>query len=131
MRSLAFVKANPKIELVLPWPPTVNHYWRTTVIGGRAVTYLAAEGKAYRAAVLCCVPVEKRLRLQGRLAVTIVARPPDRRRRDIDNIQKAVFDAAAYAHVYLDDGQIDSITIERADPVPGGALELTVQEIAL
>ena len=32
----------------LPFPPSLNHYWRH----GSKGTYISAEGKAYRAAVL-------------------------------------------------------------------------------
>jgi crossover junction endodeoxyribonuclease RusA len=42
-----------------------------------------------------------------------VLRPPDRRRRDIDNTAKAILDALAGAGVYDDDCQIDRLVIER------------------
>jgi crossover junction endodeoxyribonuclease RusA len=39
---------------------------------------------------------------------------PDRRRRDLDNLLKAVQDALAHAGVYDDDSQIVDLRIRRA-----------------
>jgi crossover junction endodeoxyribonuclease RusA len=50
---------------------------------------------------------------KDRVSVSIVLKPPDRRRRDIDNTAKAILDALAGAGVYDDDCQIDRLTIER------------------
>ena len=80
-----------EIRLTLPWPPSVNHYWRN--FRGRMV--IGAKGRAYRHAVIASV-IEQgipRDRISCRLAVSIDAYPPDNRRRDIDNINKALLDA--------------------------------------
>lgn len=123
------------VELRLPWPPTVNHYWRTAVRGkgakARVVTYVSNDGVEYRKAVYGAVPDSARRKFSGRLALTLTAYPPDLRRRDLDNTLKATLDALAHAGVYLDDGQIDSLVIERREPVRGGALGVVVQEVAL
>ena len=58
--------------------------------------------------------------LEGRLTVTILAKMPDRRRRDLDNILKALFDAMTHAGVWLDDEQIDEIIIRRNGMQRGG-----------
>lgn len=114
------------VEIILPWPPSVNRYWRT--VRGRML--ISREGRAYRLAV-----VDRIIRsdtgavMSGRLAVSIVACPPDRRRRDIDNLLKAPLDALAYAAVYQDDEQIDSLTVERGPIVPDGELRVCVQEV--
>ena len=112
-------------SLQLPWPPTVNTYWRR--VGN--MTKISAKGRAFRAAV---IEIVKRLRvdkLDGRLAVHIVANPPDRRRRDLDNLPKALLDALQHAGLYDDDGQIDWLLIERGERKPPGCLEVEVREI--
>ena len=67
------------IDLVLPYPPTVNTYWRR-----RGSTYfISEEGKRYRRAVALIVRQQRlKLSLSGRLAIKVIAEPPDKRRRD-------------------------------------------------
>lgn len=103
------------IQIELPWPPSVNHYWRHV----RGATLISREGRAYRTAVLAAWLQAGRPRVDGRLALTITAHAPDRRRRDLDNIAKAPLDALAKAGVYADDSQIDHLAITRGgvDPI--------------
>lgn len=48
-----------------------------------------------------------------RLSLTIDAYPPDRRKRDLDNILKSLLDALQHAGIYSDDSQIDILKISR------------------
>ena len=54
-----------------------------------------------------------------RLSVLINAYPPDRRKRDLDNILKSLLDALQHARVYPDDSQIDRLTIIRNEALEG------------
>jgi crossover junction endodeoxyribonuclease RusA len=54
--------------------------------------------------------------------------PPDRRRRDLDNILKALLDALQYGGAYQDDSQIDSLQVVRSKSVPGGKVMVLVSE---
>lgn len=96
--------------IVLPWPPSVNRIWRS--VGGRVL--VSREGRSYRERVMREWLAAQR---QGfgisRLAVTVIAFPPDKRRRDIDNIWKAAGDALQAAGAFKDDSQIDELTIRR------------------
>ena len=65
----------------------------------------------------------------GRLRVEIEVYPPDRRKRDIDNVCIATLDALAKAGVYQDDSQIDVLLITRMGIVSGGCLEVKVQKV--
>jgi len=81
------------IELTLPWPPTVNTYWRN--FNGR--TILSAKGREYRKAVADQVLIQRGAKhYDFALKVTIKAYRPDRRRRDLDNLLKAVLDGSPY-----------------------------------
>ncbi len=94
----------------LPWPPSVNHYWRHTKNGH----YISSEGIAYRETVFySCVKHRGKFPDDARLSVRIEAFPPDKRKRDLDNVLKALLDALQKAHVYKDDGQIDYLAIKR------------------
>lgn len=95
------------MRLTLPWPPSVNRYWRS--IGGRAI--LSAEGRAYRARAQTWRTFAPTL--TGRLRVRLELHAPDNRRRDVDNSCKAVLDAMTHAEVYGDDSQIDRLEVVR------------------
>jgi crossover junction endodeoxyribonuclease RusA len=116
------------LELELPWPPSVNHYWVSWVLKRRVVVTIGDAGKAYRAAVRACFTSRPET-MTCRVSVHIDAYPPDRRTRDLDNIGKAVFDALTYCAVLSDDSQIDEITIRRKAVVPGGRLSIQIVEI--
>lgn len=93
----------------LPMPPSVNHYWRHSRHG----TYLSDAGRKYRAEVLKRIKSPVVLYPHQRLAVTIVLHPKDKRRFDIDNRIKALFDAMEKAQIYADDSQIDRMLVIR------------------
>lgn len=113
------------LQLTLPWPPTVNTYYRN--VNGK--TLISEKGRQYRAAVADQVLIQRGAKqFAGRLAVAIVAHVPDQRRRDLDNLLKSTLDALTHAGVWLDDEQIDDVRITRG-PI-GGMLRVTVQEVA-
>ncbi len=114
------------IELELPWPPSVNRYWRH--VGAR--TLLSRAGRKYRQAVALRVVLAGRPRVEGRLEVVIDAFPPDRRVRDLDNGLKAPLDALTHAGVYADDGQIDDLRIRRGAVRKGGVMAVTIRRAA-
>ena len=75
---------------------------------------------------MCMLGRVNNRQLAGRLAVSMVACPPDRRARDLDNVLKATLDALTHAGVWLDDSQIDLLSVERAQVVKGGELRVTI-----
>lgn len=98
------------IHLTLPWPPSVNRIWRQ--YQGRVL--LSREGRAYRQAVLGeWLQAQQQGMGRQRLRLVIDAHMPDARRRDIDNLGKAVLDAMQAARVFEDDSQIDDLRIRR------------------
>jgi len=105
------------LELVLPLPPSVNHYYRR--VGRR--TLISREGRAFRRKVCSILSAEAIATVPGRLAVCVELFPPDRRRRDIDNVQKSLLDALEHGGAYRDDGQIDLLIARRCSVVDGGA----------
>jgi crossover junction endodeoxyribonuclease RusA len=104
------------IELELPFPPSVNHYYRR--VGPR--TLISREGRRFRERVCAVLAATRVDPLAGPLTVEIEIYPPDRRRRDIDNVQKALLDALQHGGAYRDDSQIEDLRIKRCDCVPAG-----------
>ena len=111
------------IELTLPWPPTVNTYWRN--VNGR--TIISAKGREYRKAVADQVLIQRGAKhLDYALQVTIAAYRPDRRRRDLDNLLKAILDSLTHAGVMEDDCLIVDLRIYWEDDV-GGMVKVTIE----
>ena len=63
------------------------------------------------------------------MAMTIEVYPPDRRRRDIDNLLKAVLDACQHGGAFPDDSRIVWLLIYRAQIVPGGRVVVTIHNL--
>ena len=105
------------ISIELPWPPSVNHYYRRTG-GGRV--FITAKGVDYRMNTsLACLEHKHTFDKDVRLSVTIYAYPPDKRKRDLDNILKCLLDSLEKAQVFVDDSQIDELIIRRVGPNDG------------
>jgi len=104
------------IELELPYPPSVNHYYRR--VGTR--TLISREGRAYRETVVSILAALGVQPLLGKLNVQVELFPPDRRRRDVDNTAKALLDALEHGNAYENDSQIVRLEIEKFEPVKGG-----------
>lgn len=112
------------IELTLPWPPSVNNYWR--MWQGRMV--ISTEGRKYRTAVAEQVLIQKGAKhFANKVKVTIAAYRPDERKRDLDNLLKAVLDALCHAGVYEDDSLIVDLRIYW-EPLKAGMLKIQIEE---
>lgn len=115
------------LTVELPYPPSVNHYWRR--VGPR--TLISRQGRAYRRDVATAVRridrAADRLPLIGPLSVKVSLYPPDRRRRDLDNVLKALLDALQHAGVYPDDSLIEHLSVEKRDVVDGGKAVVVIR----
>lgn len=117
------------IQIELPYPPSVNTYWRHPTKGPLAGRHLISEaGRKYREAVDAIVR-PMRLAMDDRLCVVIECYPPDRRKRDLDNIAKGLLDAMTHAGAWLDDEQIDDLRIIRREVVKGGRVTIHIQSV--
>ena len=111
--------------LTLPYPPSANHYWRHQ--NGRH--HISAEGVAYRKVVWAICRQRRVKTLSGALAVLVYAHPPDKRRRDLDNLFKSLLDALTHAGAWVDDSQIDDLRIVRRNSVKGGEIIVYAEAI--
>jgi crossover junction endodeoxyribonuclease RusA len=108
------------LSFTLPYPPSVNTYWRHPSRGPLAGRHLISqEGRDYRTAVCAYVAEGQTKPVTGPLAVDIEAFFPDRRRRDLDNILKSLLDSLTHAGVWEDDSQITDLRIRKGPHIAG------------
>jgi len=113
------------LTLELPYPPSVNHYFRNW----RGRTLISREGRAFRKRVCSILTAAGVRPLSGKLAVSLAVYPPDRRRRDIDNLQKALLDALEKGGAYQDDSQVKDLHARMLEPIPGGKVIINIRRM--
>ena len=113
---------NKHIGLDLPWPPSVNHYWGQ--FGKQR--FIGKRGKEFRIKVLQACREGGIEPLEGRLAMHVSLFPPDRRKRDIDNVLKSLLDACEHAGCYASDSQIDELHVVRLENLTGGGCSVLI-----
>ena len=114
------------LTFTLGYPPTGN----TSVRHAAGAHWLSPKAKAYFAVTrfdlmrqgLC-------LKLEGRLRVEAVISPPDRRKRDLDNVWKVAGDACTRAGGWVDDCQIDWLVLRRVEPSEGGSIHIRIMQL--
>jgi crossover junction endodeoxyribonuclease RusA len=117
--------------ITLPFPPSVNSYWRHVMVGKHPRTLISEKGRLYRKNVIDeCLVANVTNNLKGHLVCTLELYPPCNRRRDCDNHAKAVLDAMTHAKVYADDSQIIDLRIRMLPKQPPGKVVVTLREIS-
>lgn len=104
------------MEIELPFPPSTNHIWRHF----RGRTVLSAAGRRFRQQVCAILNAAAVRPMEGKLCCSVTVYPPDRRRRDIDNLLKSLLDALQRGGAFPDDSQIVWLITVKATPVVGG-----------
>lgn len=144
------------IDITLPWPPSINGYWRSGLFPTKAQIarllqaarqgpkpFLAAlrglvprvllseKGRAYREHALLELNVQGMtgLNLDVRLAVEMILHAPTKAVRDVDNYPKGVLDALKAANVLKDDSLIDDLRMKRGRVIRGGAVSIRISKI--
>lgn len=114
------------IVLHLPWPPTINNYYKLTRSG---VRYLDKSVRKFRQSVLDAVEEQfPGVTLDETLFMEVYLYPPDKRKRDLDNYMKGLLDALTEAELWKDDSLIDQLHIFRGEIVKGGAVRVEISE---
>ena len=112
--------------LELPFPPSMNTYWRNF----RGRTVLSKNGRQFKLDVQNYI-IEKNIPKFGdkKLKITMILRPRDKRKIDIDNRIKAVLDSLQDAGVFDDDFQVDHIEMIRGEQIKGGLIRVLIEEL--
>ena|ERR1017187_5018667 len=129
------------IELTLPFPPSVNHYKKP----GRLIK--TKNGKIYQTRIntsetnvfyhavwvlICQLKSSKGIKPFDSatiLSLELDVYPPDRKRRDIDNLAKVAIDSLQIGGLIPDDYQIARLLIQRMNMIPKGQVIVRVSEL--
>lgn len=126
-RRQATVMPIRSVDLILPFPPSVNHSIVGFHRGGKKTAYYTA----FMEAVMRLVAEQGSPRLEGRLRLSVALSPPTNRKRiDIDNRLKAVCDSLEKSGVFENDEQIDDLRIRRMPPTKEGSAVVTIERMA-
>lgn len=114
-------------EFTMPWPPSVNHWHQPC--RGRIIKGAAArdyERLAVNRLKSIGIYGEK---IESQLSVTIVLMPPTNARYDIDNRTKGIFDSLSASGFWVDDSQVQRLTIEKGEKVKNGMVSISINVI--
>ena len=113
------------LEVILPQPPSVNHYTKASRYGGR---YLSKDAVAFkqeaRRIIAVHAPQEPS---KNRLVVKVIFGFKDDRRRDLDIFLKVTLDSLQ-GIIFADDSQIDKLIVDRGNKVVGGQVTVKIWE---
>lgn len=129
-----FTATDPDVvELVLPFPPSINHYWPQMYNKKlkRIVRFISQEGKIFRDLVMIAVRQARPIKLKGDLRFEATFNPPNNLRRDIDNLPKALLDALTKAGLFNDDSQIREMELRFGPVVRDGRAVIKVSTMGL
>ncbi len=123
------------MKLILPFPPSVNGYWRAPNKGTSIGKHLVSErGRKYQAETYAMVIEQLRRKpkaITEHVSVSVVLCPPTKAKRDLDNYFKALFDALTKANVWADDNQIKELSAKWGPVVKDGRVELVINEVTV
>jgi crossover junction endodeoxyribonuclease RusA len=115
-------------ELYLPFPPTVNNYYVKTQRG----VFISQKGRKFRDEVLTSIieQIGDSVPIGDKMLVEIILFPPDKRKRDVDNYNKALLDAITETGLWEDDSLIDQLFNYRGIVKKGGQAYIRITDAA-
>jgi crossover junction endodeoxyribonuclease RusA len=117
------------ITLELTYPPSVNDYYTKWCQGKSVRVAVGSPGMAFRAEVLRFKLINKIQTITDRVSMEVELWAPDRRKRDIDNPLKCLFDALTYAKVWDDDEIVDCLLMHKRGVEAPGKTIITLRTL--
>lgn len=115
-----------KLNLTVPFPPSVNTYWGFK----GANRFLTKKAVGFKQIVQYEYSLTKHPGFDSqRLKVYVELNAPDRRVRDLDNYAKSLIDALCQAGIFVDDEQIDHLTLVRGELIKGGQCLVRIEPL--
>lgn len=116
-----------RTEIHLPYPPSVNQLYTTN--GRSFKRYKSGMYNSWIADAGWTLKTQKRNEHKGRISVSYFARRPDKRKRDIDNVAKAICDFLTLHRIIEDDQHIQAIYGAWDDSVPASKIKVVVENL--
>ena len=110
---------------MLPWPPTANT--SKTLARGRMIS--TNKLRDYHAEAVHAITRLHIPPMKPPYEVELEFQPPDKRRRDIANVEKAPVDSMTKAGLIEDDCKIDKMVLIRGPVYKDGRVIVTVKEM--
>lgn len=111
--------------ITIPYPPSVNHYYRN---GRNGRKFVAEKGQEHRIKVWAICRMETVEPIRQKLSVTFICHKPDKRKRDLDNLLKCLCDSLTEGGMWHDDSQIVDLRIMWADETAEETLTFEVKD---
>lgn len=106
--------------LVLPFPPTANN-----LFAGKARRFPSKAYKDWQDEAARILTMQAPLpRFDGPVSVTMSFGRPDKRKRDLANLEKATTDQLVKAGVLADDSLIERLTMQWSVDVAGALIQI-------
>lgn len=100
--------------LELPYPPSVNHYWKR---GRNGHVFISDTGRRFREVVSGILSQVGVMKMEGKVALVVHLHPPNDT-CDIDNGLKALLDALTHGGAYQDDKQVVDLRLKLKPAAP-------------
>ena len=124
------------MKLLLPFPPSVNTYWKQIVLRTRTgksfrSTGLSKRAKAFRIEALYTIKQQYPIHqiIDYPVKVTIYLYPPSLRKYDVDNFNKGILDVLTHANIWIDDELVHDLRILKRHKVKGGRAIVDIQKL--
>lgn len=114
------------IELFLPFPPSINVLYNSNRYG----IYLSKKGRLYVERMEAEVQAQcgsVPLPISYFMQVDVILYPPDRRKRDIDNYTKCLFDSLTKAGLWKDDSLVQIMKVYKGEKTSGGLAYMRIR----
>lgn len=117
------------LEFTIPYPPSVNKYWKprqpTSYSSKRF--YVNPKVIKFKHEVALIKIIHKIQKIpKEKLLLELQIYPPDKRKRDTDNLGKAICDALQDAGIFDDDFQVEILLMQRNEVLKPGKVDVKI-----
>ena len=112
-------------KLTLPFPVSVNQYYRSIPRGKFCSVILSQKGRDFKAKVKSMVDLYP---TSEDVLVMIKLYPPSKRKYDLDNMLKSLLDSLI-GIAYVDDSQIQCLAVSKEEVFKGGKCTIKIKEV--
>lgn len=111
--------------IILPFPPSANSLWRNV----DSKTLVSRQYRAWKKTAGLLLMAQRPAKVLGPYVMTLVATRPDRRRRDLANLEKACSDLLQACGVIRDDCDCQSLRLSwsASEPDPKAGVQIVLE----